>query len=248
MEGLLQGRRALVTGAGSGIGEGIARAMSRAGAFVIATDVNGEAAMRTAAKIGADAAAFELDVTNRMDVDALAQRIQVELGPIDTLVNNAGIIRRGKVEDPTTREDWDATLAVNLDGVFNMVTGFLVQLKATKGCIVNIGSIQSFVALPNSAAYTASKAAVRGLTQHLATELSPQGVRVNAIGPGLIATPLNERARQNPDYMANFATRIPMGRIGTPDDIAGPAVFLASDLARYVTGITMPVDGGFLST
>lgn len=248
MEGLLQGRRALVTGAGSGIGEGIARAMSRAGAFVIATDINGEAAMRTAAKIGADAAAFQLDVTNRMDVDALAQRIQVELGPIDTLVNNAGIIRRGKVEDPTTREDWDATLAVNLDGVFNMVTGFLVQLKATKGCIVNIGSIQSFVALPNSAAYTASKAAVRGLTQHLATELSPQGVRVNAIGPGLIATPLNERARQNPDYMANFATRIPMGRIGTPDDIAGPAVFLASDLARYVTGITMPVDGGFLST
>lgn len=248
MEGLLQGRRALVTGAGSGIGEGIARAMSRAGAFVIATDVNGEAAMRTAAKIGADAAAFQLDVTDRMDVDALAQRIQVELGPIDTLVNNAGIIRRGKVEDPTTRADWDATLAVNLDGVFNMVTGFLAQLKATKGCIINIGSIQSFVALPNSAAYTASKAAIRGLTQHLATELSPQGVRVNAIGPGLIATPLNERARQNPDYMANFATRIPMGRIGTPDDIAGPAVFLASDLARYVTGITMPVDGGFLST
>lgn len=247
MEGLLRGRRALVTGAGSGIGEGIARAMSRAGAFVIATDVNGEAAMRTAAKIGADAAAFQLDVTNRPDVDALAQRIQGELGPIDTLVNNAGIIRRGKVEDPTTRVDWDATLAVNLDGVFNMVTGFLAQLKATSGCIINIGSIQSFVALPNSAAYTASKAAVRGLTQHLATELSPQGVRVNAIGPGLIATPLNERARQNPDYMANFATRIPMGRVGTPDDIAGPAVFLASDLARYVTGITMPVDGGFLS-
>ena len=247
MEGLLQGRRALVTGAGSGIGEGIAHAMSRAGAFVIATDVNGEAATRTAAMIGADAAAFQLDVTNRPDVDALAQRIQVELGPIDTLVNNAGIIRRGKVEDPTTREDWDATLAVNLDGVFNMVTGFLAQLKATSGCIINIGSIQSFVALPNSAAYTASKAAVRGLTQHLATELSPQGIRVNAIGPGLIATPLNERARQNPDYMANFATRIPLGRIGTPDDIAGPAVFLASDLARYVTGITMPVDGGFLA-
>jgi NAD(P)-dependent dehydrogenase (short-subunit alcohol dehydrogenase family) len=247
MEGLLQGRRALVTGAGSGIGEGIAHAMSRAGAFVIATDVNGEAATRTAAMIGADAAAFQLDVTNRPDVDALAHRIQVELGPIDTPVNNAGIIRRGTVDAATTREDWDATLAVNLDGVFNMVTAFLAQLKATRGCIINIGSIQSFVALPNSAAYTASKAAIRGLTQHLATELSPQGIRVNAIGPGLIATPLNERARQNPDYMANFATRIPMGRVGTPDDIAGPAVFLASDLARYVTGITMPVDGGFLA-
>ena len=88
---------------------------------------------------------------------------------------------------------------------------------------------------------------MRGLTKALAIELSPQGIRVNAIGPGLIATPLNERARQNPDYMAQFGDRIPIGRIGTPDDIAGPAVFLASDLARYVTGITMPVDGGFLS-
>jgi NAD(P)-dependent dehydrogenase (short-subunit alcohol dehydrogenase family) len=247
MEGLLQGRRALVTGAGSGIGEGIALAMSRAGAFVICADINGEAAMRTAAKIGADASAFPLDVTDRAAADALAQRIQAELGPIDTLVNNAGIIRRGKVDDPATRADWDATLAVNLDGVYNMVTAFLAQLKATRGCIINIGSIQSFVALPNSAAYTASKAAVRGLTQHLATELSPQGVRVNAIGPGVIATPINERARQNPEYMAHITPRIPMGRLGTPDDIAGPAVFLASDLARYVTGITMPVDGGFLS-
>ncbi len=247
MEGLLTGRRVLVTGAGSGIGEGIAFAMARAGAFVIAADINGEAAIRTAARIGADAAAYALDVTDREAVDALAARIQAEHGPIDVLVNNAGIIRRGKVEDENTRADWDATLAVNLDGVYNMVTGFLTQLKTTKGTIINIGSIQSFVALRNSAAYTASKSAVRGLTKALAIELSPQGIRVNAIGPGLIATPLNERARQNPDYMTQFADRIPIGRIGTPDDIAGPAVFLASDMARYITGITMPVDGGFLS-
>ena len=247
MEGLLNGRRALVTGAGSNIGEGIALAMSRAGAFVIAADINGEAAIRTASRIGADAAAHALDVTDRAAVDALAAAIQATHGPIDILVNNAGIIRRGRVEDENTRADWDATLAVNLDGVYNMVTGFLAQLKASRGCIINIGSIQSFVALRNSAAYTASKSAVRGLTKALAIELSPQGVRVNAIGPGLIATPINERARQNPDYMAQFGDRIPMGRIGTPDDIAGPAVFLASDLARYITGITMPVDGGFLS-
>ena len=247
MEGLLAGRRALVTGAGSGIGEGIALAMGRAGAFVIAADINGEAAVATASRIGAGAAAYALDVTDRAGVDALAATIQAAHGPIDVLVNNAGIIRRGKVEDAGTRADWDATLAVNLDGVYNMVTGFLAQLKATKGAIINIGSIQSFIALRNSAAYTASKSAVRGLTKALAIELSPQGVRVNAIGPGLIATPLNERARQNPDYMSQFADRIPLGRIGTPDDIAGPAVFLASDLARYITGITMPVDGGYLS-
>ena len=247
MEGLLKGRRALVTGAGSGIGEGIALAMAYAGAFVIAADINAEAAMRTAMRIGADASAYALDVTDRTAVDALAAEIQAAHGPIDVLVNNAGIIRRGKVEDENTRADWDATLAVNLDGVYNMVTGFLAQLKATKGTIINIGSIQSFVALRNSAAYTASKSAVRGLTKALAIELSPQGIRVNAIGPGLIATPINERARQNPEYMAQFADRIPLGRLGTPADIAGPAVFLASDMARYVTGITMPVDGGYLS-
>ena len=113
--------------------------------------------------------------------------------------------------------------------------------------MINIGSIQSFTALPNSAAYTTSKGGVRLLTQALAIELSPQGVRVNAIGPGLIATPLNETARQNPAFLKTFDGRIPMGRLGTPEDIAGPAVFLASDLARYVTGVTLPVDGGFLA-
>lgn len=247
MEGLLKGKRALVTGAGSGIGEGIALAMWRAGAFVIAVDINGDGARRTAAALGAGGAGLTLDVADRAAVDALAAHIAADFGPIDVLVNNAGIIRRGKVDDAGTRDDWDATMAVNLDGVYNVTTGFLAQLKATRGVIINIGSIQSFVALPNSAAYTASKAAIRGLTKALAIELSPAGVRVNAIGPGLIATPLNERARQNPDYMANFATRIPLGRTGTPDDIAQPAVFLASDMARYITGVTLPVDGGFLS-
>ena len=113
--------------------------------------------------------------------------------------------------------------------------------------VINIGSIQSFVALPNSAAYTTSKGGVRALTKALAIELSPLGIRVNAIGPGMIATPLNAKARENPDYMKSFQGRIPLGRFGTPDDIAGPAVFLASDMARYVTGVTLPVDGGFLA-
>lgn len=196
---------------------------------------------RVAAAIGGEHRV--LDVSDRAACDALAGTV----GPIDILVNNAGIIRRGKLESGTTRADWDATMAVNLDGPYNMVTAFLEQLKATKGSVINIGSIQSFVALPNSAAYTASKGGVRALTKALAIELSPQGVRVNAIGPGMIATPLNVDARQNPDYMANFAQRIPLGRLGEPADIAGPAVFLASDLARYVTGVTLPVDGGFLA-
>jgi len=246
MAGLLEGRLALVTGAGSGIGAGIARGMAEAGARVLAVDINLEAARATAAALGGGAAAYALDVSDRAACDALAGTVRREHGPIAVLVNNAGIIRRGLVTDDNARDAWDATLAVNLDGPYFMATAFLDQLVETKGSIVNIGSVQSFVAMRNSAAYTVSKGGVRSLTQALAIELSPKGVRVNAIGPGLIATPLNATARQNPAYMAQFENRIPLGRIGTPEDIAGPAVFLASDLARFVTGVTLPVDGGYL--
>ncbi len=244
MEGLLAGRLALVTGAGSGIGEGIARGFAAAGARVIVADVNEAGARRVAGEIGAAATAERLDVTDRVAVDALAARV----GPVSILVNNAGIIRRGKMEAANARAEWDATLAVNLDGPFIVTTAFRAQLIATKGAVINIGSVQSFVALPNSAAYSASKGGVRMLTKALAIELSPLGVRVNAIGPGMIATPLNAQARENPDYMKSFAGRIALGRFGEPADIAGAAIFLASDLARYVTGVTLPVDGGFLAT
>jgi NAD(P)-dependent dehydrogenase (short-subunit alcohol dehydrogenase family) len=247
MPGLLDGRIALVTGGGSGIGEGIAHGMAKAGARVLVADVNGAAAERVVEALGGDAVAYTLDVTDRDACDGLAAAIRRDVGPISVLVNNAGIIRRGKVGDGRTRADWDATMAVNLDGPYNMTTAFLSQLTETKGAVINIGSVQSFVALPNSAAYTTSKGGVRALTKALAIELSPLGVRVNAIGPGLIATPLNASARQNPDYMRNFQNRIPLGRIGEPADIAGPAVFLASDMARYITGVTLPVDGGFLA-
>jgi NAD(P)-dependent dehydrogenase (short-subunit alcohol dehydrogenase family) len=247
MDDLLADRLALITGAGSGIGEGIALAMAKAGARVVAVDIDGAAAMRTMQAIGVNAAHYACDVTDRAACDALAATVKRDIGTISVLVNNAGIIRRGKVDDPNARADWDATLAVNLDGPYNVTTAFLAHLRESTGAVINIGSIQSFVALPNSAAYTTSKGGVRALTKALAIELSPLGIRVNAIGPGLIATPLNAKARQNPDYMKNFEGRIPMGRIGTPQDIAGPAVFLASDLARYVTGVTLPVDGGYLS-
>ena len=247
MPGLLDGRIALVTGAGSGIGEAIAKAMAEAGARIVSVDLNVGAAVRTARAVGGDALGFACDVSDRAACDALSARVKTEFGPVGVLVNNAGIIRRGKVTDVNTRRDWDETLATNLDGPYNMVTAFLDQLRETKGAIVNIGSIQSFVALPNSAAYTTSKGGVRLLTKALAIELGPMGIRVNAIGPGFTATPLTAEARQNPDYMANFTGRIPLGRIGAAEDIAGPAVFLASDLARYITGITLPVDGGYLA-
>lgn len=247
MKDLLQGKLALVTGAGSGIGAGIARGMAEAGARVLVVDINGKAAQETASTLPGHAEGFTLDVSDRTVCDALAAAIRRGHGPIDILVNNAGIIRRGPVDAADAREQWDATLAVNLDGPYNMTTAFLDQLKETKGSVINIGSIQSFVALPNSAAYTTSKGGVRALTKALAIELSPLGIRVNAIGPGMIATPLNAAARENPDYLRNFQHRLPLGRFGTPEDIAGPAVFLASDMARYITGVTLPVDGGFLA-
>ena len=247
MTGLLDGHVALITGAGSGIGCAIAHAMAEAGARVIAADIDGSTAERTAAAIGREAEGFACDVTDRVRCDGLAAAVLARIGTISILVNNAGIIRRGTVMEPNNRGDWDATLAVNLDGPYNMVTAFLDQLRETKGSIINIGSIQSFVALPNSVAYTTSKGGVRLLTKVLAIELSPLGIRVNAIGPRFTATPLNAKAREDAAYMANFATRIPLGRIGTPEDIAGPAVFLASDMARYITGVTLPVDGDYLA-
>ena len=247
MPGLLVGGIALVTGAGSGIGEAIAIAMAREGARIVAIDINIGAAVRVARAVGENAVGLACDVTDRTACDALAAKVRDEIGAISVLVNNAGIIRRGKVSDANTRRDWDDTLAVNLDGPYNMITAFLDQLRETKGSVINIGSIQSFVALPNSAAYTTSKGGVRLLTKALAIELGPMGIRVNAIGPGFTATPLNADARQNPEYMANFTGRIPLGRIGAPEDIALPAVFLASEMARYITGVTLPVDGGYLA-
>ncbi len=247
MAGLLEGRIALITGGGSGIGQGIARGMAAAGAIVLVADVNAAGAERVAREMGGGARAYTLDVTDREACDGLASAVRRDVGAISVLVNNAGIIRRGKMTDPDTRAHWDATLAANLDGPYNVSTAFMSQLVETQGSVINIGSVQSFVALPNSAAYTTSKGGVRALTKAMAIELSPEGVRVNAIAPGLIATPMNEAARQNPEYMRNFQSRIPLGRIGEPADIAGVAVFLASDLARYVTGVTLPVDGGFLA-
>lgn len=247
MPGLLVGSIALVTGAGSGIGEAIAVAMAREGARIVSVDINIGAAVRVARAVGENAVGLACDVIDRAACDALAAKVRTEVGAISVLVNNAGIIRRGKVTDASARRNWDDTLAVNLDGPYNMVTAFLDQLRETKGSVINIGSIQSFVALPNSAAYTTSKGGVRLMTKALAIELGPMGIRVNAIGPGFTATPLNAEARQNPDYMANFTGRIPLGRIGAPEDVALPAVFLASDMARYITGVTIPVDGGYLA-
>ena len=150
--------------------------------------------------------------------------------------------------DEAVIKDWEDIISINLTGVFNVTHSFLAPLRKNKGRIVNIGSIQSFVHLrtPSSPAYTASKHGVLGFTKALAAELGKDGVRVDAIGPGFIETPLNEKVRAtNPDLVKVFMDHTPLGRAGKPEDIVGPAIFLASDLSAYVSGSIVMVDGGY---
>jgi 3-oxoacyl-[acyl-carrier protein] reductase len=253
MAGLLDGHVAAVTGGGSGIGRAIAQGYAREGAQIAVLDVNGDSAAETVKAItgaGGKASSFLLDVTERDKCRAVAAQVGDRVGQVSILVNNAGINRRNAITaDPeAVIKDWQDVLAVNLNGVFNVTHAFLSQLRATKGRIVNIGSIQSFmhVRWPNSPAYTTSKHGVLGFTRALAVELGQDGVRVNAIGPGLIETPLNERVRvNNPDLVKGYLDHCPLGRTGKPADIVGPAIFLASDLSAYVTGMIIMADGGY---
>ena len=253
MSGLLEGRIAVITGGGSGIGEAISRGYAKEGARVVVLDASGEAATKTEKAIteaGGKAWSFTLDVTERDSCQRVAADIATTVGQVSVLVNNAGINRRNAfTADPeAVLKDWQDIMAVNLNGVFNITHAFLDQLRATKGRIVNIGSIQSFmhVRTPNSPAYTTSKHGVLGFTRALAAELGKDGVRVNAIGPGLIETPLNAQVRaNNPELVKIFLDHTPLGRTGKPEDIVGPAIFLASDLSAYVTGSIIMADGGY---
>ncbi|MFH1343253.1 MAG: SDR family oxidoreductase [Pseudomonadota bacterium] len=250
---LLENHIAVVTGAASGIGRAIAAGYAKEGARVVLLDMNEAALAEAVGDIrgaGGKAESFALDVTKRDDCVAVAKKIADSVGQVSILVNNAGIARRnGMLGAPeVVISDWEDIIAINLTGVFNVTYAFLAPLRAARGRIVNIGSIQSFVHLrtPSSPAYTASKHGVLGFTKALAAELGKDGVRVNAIGPGFIETPLNEKVRAtNPDLVKVFMDHTPLGRPGKPEDIVGPAIFLASDLSAYVSGSIVMVDGGY---
>jgi NAD(P)-dependent dehydrogenase (short-subunit alcohol dehydrogenase family) len=252
---LLQNHIAVVTGAGSGIGRAIALGYAREGAHVVLLDINEKTAAEATQEIrsaGGKAQNFTLDVTRREDCIAIARQVADDVGQVSILVNNAGINRRNAfTADPeAVLKDWQDIMAINLNGTFNVTHAFLEPLLASKGRIVNIGSIQSFVHVrtPNSPAYTTSKHGVLGFTRALSAELGKHGVRVNAIGPGLIETPLNASVRANdPGLVKIFLDHTPLGRAGKPEDIVGPAIFLASDLSSYVTGSIVMADGGYRS-
>ncbi len=247
---LLEGRLALITGAGQGNGRAFALGLAQAGARVIATDINADNVKETAAQArsdGGEAWHFALDVTSSEACEALAAQVGKEIGNVDLLVNNAGIIIRENMSSPNAAATWKKTLDVNLQGTFNVTHAWLPAIKQTKGSIINVSSIAAYAGQGASLGYSPSKGAIKMFTQSLAQELAPLGVRVNSLAPGVIETPMTTATRENPERLKTFMTRIPMGRLGKPEDLVGPVIFLASDMSRYVTGITLAVDGGFLA-
>ncbi len=245
----LSGRSALVTGANTGIGQAIAVGLAKAGAAVIAVGRSPmdetEALVREA---GAPFFAIQADLGSIADVDAIITRAATWRDRLDILVNNAGIIRRADSTD-LTEDDWDDVIDVNLKALFFMcqAAGRVMLAQPQGGRIINIASLLSFQGGIRVASYTAAKHGVAGITKILANEWAARGVNVNAIAPGYIVTNNTAALRADPDRSAAILARIPAGRWGEASDISGAVTFLASDAARYIHGVTLPVDGGWLA-
>jgi len=246
----LEGSTALVTGGGSGLGRAIALAMAAHGADVAVTELPGKTdlAEQTATEVrahGARAAAIALDVTDLRSIDALVPAVVSQLGRLDVLVNNAGLnIQRHALD--VSEDDWDRVLDVNLKGLFfcSQAAG-RHMVKSGGGRIVNIASQMGLVGYWRRAAYCSSKAGVVNLTRVLAIEWAQHNIRVNAIAPTFVLTPLTEPMFEDAEFKADVLSRIPLGRLADPDDVANAAVYLASPAAKMITGQTLAVDGGW---
>lgn len=247
---MLDGKVALVTGAGSGIGRGSALRLAGAGARVVVADLVEATARETAALIeeqGGKALCVQVDVADRDSVRRTVAAAREAWGGIDILHNNAGVLRRSPFLE-TPDQELDLLLDVNLRGVFYVaqeVAQAMVR-RGSGGRIINTCSMVAYVARRNLAHYNATKGAVMQLTKSMALELGPHGILVNAVAPGVIATGLNADVAQTNGWGADLA-RIPLGRLGTPADVAEVVLFLASPAVTYVTGAIIPVDGGYLT-
>lgn len=246
----LEGRTAIVTGAGSGIGRNLAVGLAAAGARIVAADIDAVKAEDTSREIaaaGGASLAAPIDVAVPGAAGALARRLADEGWTIDILVNNAGIFPPSKPGDEGFLDAWRRTIDVNLTGYAVMAEAFLPQLRAARGTIVNIGSVHCWTAPPFGVHYSAAKAGVLNFTKSLAGALAPDGIRVNGIAPGIIATPMTAATRSDPEKLTKYLEGVPMGRVGEPEELVGPLLFLVSDAASYVTGAMLPVDGGYLT-
>jgi len=248
----LDGRLAVVTGAGQGIGAACARALGEAGATVVVAELlpdRVEASVTALRSLGIDAHGSALDVTRSSAVDRLADEIFGRHGRIDILVNNAGVAVSDVKAEDTSDEHWRFHMDVNLDGLFWCCRAFgRRMLEQQRGAIVNVGSMSGFIVnKPQPQCfYNASKAAVHHLTRSLAAEWGQRGVRVNAVAPTYVETPLTAFGiQENPDMYKIWLEMTPMGRVGQPEEIASVVHFLASDAASLMTGAIVPVDGGY---
>ncbi|MGI9408378.1 MAG: SDR family NAD(P)-dependent oxidoreductase [Hyphomicrobiaceae bacterium] len=245
--GCFDGRTVLITGAGNGIGRGIASAFAKQGAHVWLTDIDREAAEAASTelgKTGGKTTPYALDVTNPQNITALLSAIESDSGRIDTLINNAGLNVRADFRHMTD-DDWQTIRETNLDSVVRISRDAFSLLKASDhASIVNLASIMAGRGLRQLVGYTATKGAVVSLTRGLAVEYAAFDIRVNALAPGFVETALTDRILRNPHFNKALIDQTPLRRFGTADDIANAAVFLASDQAAFITGETLTVDGG----
>lgn len=246
----LTGRRALVTGASRGLGEAMARALAAHGAEVVLVARSSDDLQRVVDGIsakGGRAHAVPCDLADSGAAESMVEQVEREIGPIEVLVNNAGLIRRSPAEEYPV-EAWEEVLALDLSVPFRLAqTVGRGMLDRGEGSIITIASLLSFSGGLNVAAYTAAKHGVAGITRALANEWGARGVRVNAIAPGYFHTAATAAIQENPERYEALRRRIPMGRWGEPEDLAGAVVFLASRASAYVNGHILAVDGGWLA-
>lgn len=241
-------RVVIVTGAGSGIGEGIAERFAQEGACVVLAGRTRDKLDRVAARLEAARTLVQVcDVARFEDVQQLVEAAVQRFGGLDVMVNNAGIAPSGSVTE-VSLDDWQRTLATDLSGVFHGSRAALPHLARRGGCIVNVASVSGLGADWAMAAYNAAKGGVVNLTRALALDHAAQGVRVNAVCPSLTRSNMTEDMLQDEALMARFMERLPLGRPAEPADIAGVVAFLASDDARFVNGVNLPVDGGVMAS
>mgnify|MGYP001594842469 CR=1 FL=1 len=250
----LKDKVAIVTGARRGMGKAHALTLAKAGAKVVVADISKEdceKVVKEVEKEGGEALAVKCDVTKKEEIEQMVQAAVKKWGKVDILVNNAGIAEFASFLE-MTEEQWDRTLDINLKGYFLCAQATAKEMVKQKsgGVIVNIASVamgQQGIGFPSVAHYCASKGGIVGLTEALAVELAPYNIRVNAIAPGMIETPMMDTVKSDPKILEGLLTRVPMRRVGKPEEVSNLVLFLASDDSSYMTGSTIIIDGGWLA-